>query len=215
MNHNPPADKLQTLSEDQYMMIQKITQEYEAGMLALAQLDQHSLTVYGGTLVEASHPSYKDIHSVCKQLATKGWNIVSGGGPGMMTASLQGAIDGGGKAIAFCIDIPGEPPFEGAYISLPFTQFSVRKYMLRQSDAIIIAPGGYGTLDEMMELLTLIKVGKLPKKPVFLYDSSFWNGYVDWLQNILLDDRGVIDQTAINLFHIVDSGQEILKILHK
>jgi uncharacterized protein (TIGR00730 family) len=208
------TSSIQTLSEEQYQLLQIIQREYQKGMLALNSLGPQTVTVYGGSMISPDHVSYKGIVDVTTALAKKGWGVVSGGGPGMMSAALEGAVQGGGKAIAFCIDIPGEPPFGEADVNLVFSQFSVRKYFLRQSDAYIFAPGGLGTLDELMEILTLMKTHKFPIKPVFLYDSSFWQGYMDWFQETLLKDRKVVASDFIDLFSIVDTTQEIIDHLY-
>jgi uncharacterized protein (TIGR00730 family) len=208
-----PIDPLQTLTEDQFSLIENIKSEYETGMLALNSLSKHTATVYGGSLVKIEDYSYQTIKDICISLAKHNWSVVSGGGPGMMSAALSGAKEGGGKAIAFCINIPGEPPFDLPDVSITFSQFAVRKYLLRQSDIFIFAPGGIGTLDELMEVLTLIKTHKHPIKPIFLYDSSFWNGYLEWFKQVLIDERKVVFDDLFDLFHVVDSKQEILKIL--
>jgi uncharacterized protein (TIGR00730 family) len=214
MNTPQTPDFLQTITEDQFQLIERITREYEKGMLALNSLGHHTVTVYGGSLVEASDSAYKNVEKVCELLGEKGWSVVSGGGPGIMTAALNGSKKGGGKAIAFCIDIPGEPPFNQPDVSITFQQFAPRKYLLRQSDAFIFAPGGIGTLDELMEVLTLMKTHKHPLKPVFLLDSVFWKGVTDWFETMLYKERKVINGDVKNLFHIVDTPKEIVEILY-
>jgi uncharacterized protein (TIGR00730 family) len=211
--NNLPVDKLQSLTEDQFNLINTITSEYTEGMIALNSLDKHTFTVYGGSLVKENDRSYQEILEISKSLAKKGWSGVSGGGPGMMSAALEGCSQGGGKAVAFCINIPGEPPFDNPDVRIVFSQFSVRKYLMRQSDIFIFAPGGVGTLDEMMEIFTLIKTHKHPQKPIFLLDSSFWKGYSEWFENTLIHERKLVSNDFTKLFHIVDSSEEILKIL--
>lgn len=215
MSHNTTRDNLQTLSEEQYNLLKIIQQEYEMGMLALNSLGAHTLTVYGGSRVEATDKAYHGIEKIAELLGKRGWGIVSGGGPGIMTAALDGAKAGKGKAYAFCINIPGEPPAPNPDLSLVFSQFSVRKYLLRQSDAFVFAPGGLGTLDELMELLTLMKTNKYPIKPIFLYDSKFWAGYMKWFKEILLMERKVVAKDFMKLFTIVDTPQEVEDILYK
>ena len=208
-----PIDKLQSLTEDQFNLIQTIKREYETGMLAINSLSRHTATVYGGSLIKSNDKDYKAIENISQLLSEKNWSIISGGGPGVMSAALSGAKLGKGQAIALCIDIPGEPPFSHPDLSITFSQFSVRKYLLRQSDVFIFAPGGVGTLDELMEILTLIKTHKHPVKKIFLYDSEFWNGYISWLENMLIKERKVILGDFMGLFHLVDSPEEIMNIL--
>ncbi len=206
----------ETLSEDQFYLLHKINDEYKLGMLALNTLASKTVTFYGGSLIKSEESTFENVQQIAKMVASKGWSVVSGGGPGIMKAALLGSRLAGGKAVAFCIDIPDEPlAMEDADTSIIFTQFSVRKYMLRQSDAFIFCPGGIGTLDELMELLTLIKTNKYPSKPIFLFESSFWVGYIEWIQNILLKSRKTVAADIMSLFYLVDSAEEIENILFK
>lgn len=207
-------DNLQTLTEDQFNLLKVIQTEYKMGMLALNSLGAHTLTVYGGSMVQKTDLAYHNVLKISELLSKKGWGIASGGGPGIMTAALDGAKKGGSKAIAFCIDIPGESPAPNRDVSLVFTQFSVRKYILRQSDAFVFAPGGLGTLDELMELLTLIKTNKYPQKPLFLLDSKFWSGYMKWFEEILLNERKVVAQDFLKLFILIDKPEDIIKHIY-
>jgi uncharacterized protein (TIGR00730 family) len=208
-------DSLQTLSEEQFNLLKVINNEYQVGMKILNSLGAHTLTVYGGARVQKNDLAYQGIETVTEYFAREGWGVISGGGPGIMTAALDGAKQGNGKGYAFCIDIPGEPPATSPELSVVFTQFSVRKYLLRQSDFFIFAPGGLGTLDELMELLTLMKTNKYPLKPIFLYDTTFWSGYMTWFKDILLEERNVIAEDFMQLFNLVDTPQEIINIIYK
>jgi uncharacterized protein (TIGR00730 family) len=204
----------QTLTEEQFLFLNQIQQEYVIGMQALNSLETtKTLTVYGGAMIERDSQTFHQVKEICIELGKNGWAIVTGGGPGVMTAALDGAKEGGSKAIAFGINIPGEPPAPNSDVYLSFTNFSVRKYLLRQSDAFIFAPGGVGTLDEMMELVTLMTTGKYPLKPIFLLDSKFWEGYLEWFAKILLNERNVIRPTVMNLFQLFDTPQDILSKL--
>ena len=206
---------LQTLDESQYNLLKTLNDEYTQGFLALNSLGAHSVTFYGGAKVQPDDDAYKGVLEIAAEFAKRGWGVVSGGGPGIMEAALKGAQSVEGKAIAFKIDLSGEPITLSPDLVLMFTQFSARKYLLRQSDAFVFAPGGLGTLDELMEMLTLVKTDKFPKKPIFLYDSVFWKGYVDWFREVLLNDRKVVAADFLNLFCLVDSTQEIIDNLFK
>ncbi len=205
------SSNLQTLDESQFNLLDIINKEYERGFLALNSLGAYSVTFYGGAMVQPNSEAYGGVLQIASNFAERGWGVVSGGGPGIMEAALKGAQQSKGKAIAFKIDIAGEPSTLNPDLVLMFTQFSVRKYLLRQSDVFIFAPGGLGTLDELMEILTLIKTKKYPAKPIFLYDSKFWKGYVDWFKEVLLEDRKVVAPDFMNLFKLVDSPEEIMK----
>jgi uncharacterized protein (TIGR00730 family) len=205
---------LQTLEEAQFDLLQTIKKEYEQGFLALNSLgNKPTVTFYGGSMVKPTDKAYNGVFEISSWFATKGFGVVSGGGPGIMEAALKGAITNNGEAVAFKIDLSGEPIMVNPSLVLTFTQFSVRKYLLRQSDVYVFAPGGLGTLDELMEVLTLMKTHKFPIKPLFLYDSIFWKGYVDWFKEILLKDRGVVSADFLDLFKLVDSVDEIEQIL--
>lgn len=204
----------QTMGEDQFHLLKQITKEYEDGFKILNSLGPNSLTVYGGSRVVETDKAFEDIHRVCFELAKKDWTIITGGGPGIMTAALDGAADAKGQAVSFCIDIPGEPPFKDTYLSYTFKQFSVRKYFLRQSDVFIVAPGGVGTLDELMELITLKSTNKYPNKKIILYDREFWQGYIDWIENILLNERKVVGTNIFDLFYVANTPEEVFNYLY-
>jgi uncharacterized protein (TIGR00730 family) len=205
---------LQSLKEDQFYLLKDIESEFKKGMLALNYLPPNSVTFYGGAKILPNTETYKKTKEIAKEFAKRGWGIISGGGPGIMSASLEGAKEGGGKSVAFRIDLENEKPLMSEPdISVLFEHFSARKYVLRQSDVFIYAPGGLGTLDELMENLTLIKTNKYPHKPIFLFDSKFWKGYVDWLQDILLTERGTIETDFKSMFKIVDEPSEIIESL--
>ncbi|MEM1312581.1 MAG: TIGR00730 family Rossman fold protein [Patescibacteria group bacterium] len=207
------SSHLQTLSEAQYDQLSIITKEYKVGFLALNSLGSYTVTFYGGSMIQPEDKAYKGVLEIAGDFAKQGWGVVSGGGPGIMEAALKGAQNSDGKAIAFKINLAGEPVTTNPDLILTFTQFSVRKYLLRQSDVFVFAPGGLGTLDELMELLTLMKTKKYPIKPIFLYDSSFWMGYIEWFNKILIQERKVVVADFINLFKVVDSSKEILNSL--
>lgn len=208
-------NQLQTLSEDQHFLLETLNKEYVMGMHALNSLGAQTFTFYGGHRVKSGESSYKLTQSIAHQLALKNWGIISGGGPGIMQAALDGAKAGGGSAIAFRINIANEAVSqEDNDVSIMFSQFSVRKYMLRQSDAFAFAPGGFGTLDELMELLTLLAVNKYPKKPIFLLDSEFWKGYIEWFDSVLFDERNVLKAPIHEYITLADSSDEVLEHLY-
>lgn len=206
--------KFQTLNEWQMLLLDEIREEYTKGLLALNMLPNQTVTFYGGAKIQKDSQSYNQTKELAKAFAQREWGVVSGGGPGIMAASLEGAREGGGKAVAFKIDLPQESTSKVGDVDILFKHFSVRKYMLRQSDAFVFAPGGFGTLDELMENLTLIVTKKHPKKPVFLLDSKFWQGYMDWFQKILLEERHTVNQDFFGIFNIVDTTDEVMKVLY-
>jgi uncharacterized protein (TIGR00730 family) len=208
------SKNFETLNEWQILLLQEIQEEYKKGMLALNSLPSQTITFYGGGRIVEGSKSYQQTLELARELAKKGWGVVSGGGPGIMSASLEGAKLGGGKAVSFRIDIAQEPAASGSDVDILFKHFSVRKYVLRQSDAFVYAPGGIGTLDELMENLTLIITGKHSRKPIFLLDSDFWSGYVQWFEKILFDERKTVSEELFKLFHVVDTTEQVMEILY-
>lgn len=204
----------ETLNEWQILLLDEIKEEYTKGMLVLNSLPSQTVTFYGGGKIKEGSKSYLQTMELACELAKKGWGVVSGGGPGIMSASLEGSKLGGGKAVAFRIAIAQEPSIVDSDFNILFKHFSVRKYMLRQSDAFVYAPGGIGTLDELMENLTLIITGKHSRKPIFLLDKSFWAGYVDWFEEILYEERKTVSEELFKLFHVVDTTEEVMQILY-
>jgi uncharacterized protein (TIGR00730 family) len=201
----------QTLSEEQFLFLNVLTREYREGMLLLNSLEaRHTVTFYGGHMVDEASAAYVCVYNTAKLLGEKGWASVSGGGPGIMAASLAGAKAGGADSIAFKIDIKGEVQVSNADVEYMFSNFSPRKYLLRQSDVFVFAPGGVGTLDEMMELITLMSTEKYPLKPIFLIDSEFWTGYLAWIEKMILNDRRLIKDTVLSMFTLVDTAEEVI-----
>jgi len=216
ITQNEPKNfnNFETLNEWQLLLLDEIHEEYVKGMLALNSLPRQTITFYGGGKIAEGSKSYLQTLELARELAKKGWGIVSGGGPGIMSASLEGAKLGGGEAVAFRIAIAQEPSVVDSNVNILFKHFSVRKYMLRQSDAFVYAPGGIGTLDELMENLTLIITGKHSRKPIFLLDKDFWQGYIEWFEEILVEDRKTASEELLKLFYIVDNTQEVMDILY-
>jgi uncharacterized protein (TIGR00730 family) len=203
----------ETLKEEQFLLLKSMESEYKKGMLALNSMGHHTVTFYGGSKVRENSTTYNNISELAEMFAKKGWGVITGGGPGIMSAALSGARAGKGKAIAFNIaNITNEQPYKFADFSITFDIFSVRKYMLRQSDVLIYAPGGLGTLDELMENVTLMTTGKVPVKPMFLFDSKFWKGYLEWFLSMPFS-RDLVEESFFKLFKVVDNYEQIRKVI--
>jgi uncharacterized protein (TIGR00730 family) len=203
----------ETLNESQLLLIEEVNEEYTKGFSALNALPDRTVTFYGGGRIKPESQTYKLTCQIAEEFAKLGWGVVSGGGPGIMSASLEGAHKGGGEAIAFRINIKGEPPAQNVDVDVLFKHFSVRKYLLRQSDVLIYCPGGFGTLDELMETLTLIVTHKHSKKPIYLLDSMFWKDYIEWFETILFKDRGTVGEDFESFFKVVDTADDIMRDL--
>jgi len=204
----------QTLTEEQFSYLRSLEQEYKRGFIALNSAAPHSITFYGGARIKDTDVSYKEVSKLSMMLAKKKWAVVSGGGPGIMSAAFRGADSVNGETIGFEIDLVEEEPDFPAKTRIMFTHFSARKYLLRQSDILVFAPGGYGTLDELMEILNLIKTNKFPAKPVYLLGKEFWKGIFDWFQETLVEDKKTVPAKFLNIFRICDSAEEIYKSIY-
>lgn len=206
------TDNMETITEDQFVFLNKIMAEYEEGMLALNSLGDHTVTFYGGSRVPIGSDNYKAIALIAEKFGRMGWGCVTGGGPGVMSAALEGVKKGGGKAISFMISIKGEPPFNQPDVAIRFDNFSARKYALRQSDVFIYAPGGIGTLDELMENITLMNTRKMPIKSIFLFNKAFWAPYTAWFETLVYKEK-LADKSFLDLIKVVDTPEEIFAAL--
>jgi uncharacterized protein (TIGR00730 family) len=180
-------------------------------------LRQHDLavTVFGSARTEPTHPDYKAAEELCARLAKKKFSIITGGGPGIMEAANVGAFKAGGHSVGFNIDLPFEQKLN-PYIteSLDFDYFFSRKVMLAfAAEAYVYFPGGFGTLDEFSELVTLIQTKKIKPIPIILYDSKYWQPLLDWCENTLLREYKTISPEDLNLFKVADTVDEALEYI--
>ncbi len=216
----------QSRREDQYCLngmarsdswrMFRIMAEFVSGFDTLSSVKQPSVTIYGSARTEEDHPDYAMARDLARRLAEEGYGIVTGGGPGVMEAANRGAADAGGLSIGLNIDLPHEQ--EGnPYVNLPldFHYFFVRKVMfMKYSMAFICLPGGFGSLDELFESMTLIQTKKIKPFPIILVGSSFWTGLVDWFREQLLAN-GKIAEHDLMLFEILDDVDEIINHIRK
>jgi len=174
-----------------------------------------AVSIFGSARTKKTHRWYKACDETAKLLSKQGYAIITGGGPGAMEAGNKGATEAGGLSIGLNIDLPFEQK-PNPYINklVNFHYFFCRKVMfLKYAKAFIIFPGGFGTLDELFESLTLKQTRRMPKLPVIFYGSEFWTGLVDWLRDSMLK-AGNIDAEDLDLFQIVDSPKDVLKIVN-
>lgn len=173
-----------------------------------------AVSIFGSARLPHSSPYYQDAINVAHNLSRAKFSVISGGGPSIMEAANKGAYQQGGKSVGLNIELPHEQtPNTTQDISLDFRYFFVRKLMfVKYSIGYVVFPGGFGTLDEFFEALTLIQTQKIRRFPVILYGSAFWNGLIDWLKAQVLE-LGCIDEADLDLFKIVDSPDEVLPII--
>jgi len=193
----------------------RIMSEFVNGFDALAHIPA-SVTIFGSARTKPGDPTYEATVETARLLARAGFGVITGGGPGVMEAGNKGAQDGGNLSIGCNIELPFEQ-FSNPYldISLDFSYFFVRKTMfIKYSSAFIIFPGGFGTMDELFEALTLIQTQKVSHFPVILFDSKYWSGLVNWMRDTMLT-HGNISPQDLDLLYISDDPQEICHLVTK
>lgn len=185
----------------------QIMAEFVEGFERLARI-RPSISLFGSARVSADHPSYQKAEETARLLSDAGFSVISGGGPGIMEAANKGARDGKSPSVGLNIDLPHEQtanPYQE--IALNFQHFFSRKVMfVKYASAYVVFPGGFGTLDELAEILTLVQTGKTRQIPVILMDSDYWQGLVDWLEKQMVA-AGHIDAADLELFTILDEPQ--------
>jgi len=170
--------------------VEKIAAEFRAGFEQVARIDRPAVTLFGSArALEGSKP-YEDARSVGRLFAEAGWAVITGGGPGVMEGGNRGAQEGGGLSVGFNIKLPHEQ-HGNRYCDIAYTfdHFYARKVcFVRPAEGFVIFPGGFGTLDELFESLTLIQTGTILYFPVVLFDSDYWGEMVEWIRGELLTD---------------------------
>ena len=191
----------------------RIMSEFVNGFDALAHIPA-SVTIFGSARTQEDDPTYIAAVETARLLARAGFGIITGGGPGVMEAGNKGAQDGGNLSIGCNIELPFEQaPNPYLDISLDFSYFFVRKTMfIKYSSAFIIFPGGFGTMDELFEALTLIQTQKVSHFPVILYDSAYWSGLLNWIRDTMLPAHKIA-QHDLELLRISDDPAEICQIV--
>ncbi len=192
-----------------------IQEEFRQGIDMISLLTP-SVTFYGSARIEETHPSYKQTQSLAYRISKElGYIILSGGGSGIMEAASRGAHDAGGRAVGLTIRLPHEQK-TNQYITdeIPFYFFFARQVsMSYMTEVVIFCPGGFGTLDEFFEMLTLQQTGKIGRIPIILLGSDFWNPLQKFIKEVLVDTYGAISPDDMNLYTITDDEDQILKII--
>lgn len=188
----------------------QIMAEFVDGFENLACI-KPSVSIFGSARTESDHPHYEKAEQISRLLSDSGFSVVSGGGPGIMEAVNKGAHAGKSPSIGLNIQLPREQvPNSYQDISLNFRHFFTRKVMfVKYATAYIVLPGGFGTLDELAEILTLIQTGKSRKIPIILVEGSFWTGLMDWLKGTLVE-HGTIQESDLDLIQIIDEPQQVV-----
>ncbi len=210
-----PPERPDALRKTDPWRVLRIMGEFVEGFEKLGDV-QDAVAIFGSARTPSSDPHYQIAVDTARLLAQDGFPIITGGGPGIMEAANKGAVDGDGISIGCNIELPHE---QGTNIyvrrSMFFRFFFVRKTMFaKYSMAFVVFPGGYGTLDELFEALTLIQTGKVSSFPVVLVGVAYWQGLVDWLTHTLAAERK-IDPKDLKLFHVTDDPHEVLRLIQE
>ncbi|MCH9674725.1 MAG: TIGR00730 family Rossman fold protein [Gammaproteobacteria bacterium] len=188
----------------------RIMAEFVEGFEKLAGI-RPSVSIFGSARIKEDEPTYQLTVEIARLLSDAGFSVVSGGGPGLMEAANKGAFAGRSLSIGLNISLPHEQsgnPYQD--IGVDFQYFFARKVMfVNYASAYVVMPGGFGTLDELAEILTLVQTGKSQKIPIILVDSAFWSGLISWFTNTLVE-RGTISREDLDLYQVVDKPQEVV-----
>ncbi|MBL7863921.1 MAG: TIGR00730 family Rossman fold protein [Cyclobacteriaceae bacterium] len=201
-------------SSDSWVIF-KVMSEFVEGFEKLAKIGP-CVTIFGSARVKSGHPYYKMAEDIASKLVQHGYGVVTGGGPGIMEAGNKGANKAGGKSVGLNIFLPFEQkgnPYIDPDKLITFDYFFVRKVMfVKYSQGFIVMPGGFGTMDEVSEALTLIQTKKIGRFPIVLVGRKFYGGLIDWMKKVLVTEH-MIHEEDLNLFNLVDTPEEAVKVI--
>jgi len=191
----------------------RIQAEFVEGFGLLAELGQ-AVSVFGSARTRPGTPQYESAQKIGAALAKAGYAVITGGGPGVMEAANKGATSAGGVSVGLGIELPMEQGLnEYVEIGLEFRYFFVRKTVfVKYSQAFVVLPGGFGTLDELFEAITLVQTGKITKFPIVLVGSAYWRGLRSWMADTMLAE-GKVSASDLDLIQVVDDPDEVVKII--
>lgn len=196
----------------------KIMGEFVNGYEKLSEIGP-CVSIFGSARTKSDSKYYNLAVEIAEKIVESGFGVITGGGPGIMEAGNKGARKGNGSSVGLNIDLPFEQhdnPYIDRDKNLNFDYFFARKVMfVKYSQAFVVMPGGFGTMDELFEAITLIQTQKIDKFPIILVGSEFWKGLVDWFQKTLLDEFQNISPEDMYLFKVVDTADEVVDIIEK
>jgi uncharacterized protein (TIGR00730 family) len=189
-----------------------IASEFLEGFQAVARIDRPAVTIFGSARVSESSPTYEAARETARLFAQAGLAVVTGGGPGVMEAANRGAKDAGGLSVGFNILLPHEQGLNPyCDIALTFKHFYARKVMfVKAAEGFVIFPGGFGTMDELFESLTLIQTGTIGSFPVVLFDRDYWGEMIEWIRAEMLAD-GLVSSGDLDLLRLTDEPEEAVE----
>lgn len=219
--HNHVERKLKKWSEikgENSWTMFKVIAELVDGFERLNKIDP-CVSIFGSARTKPDHKYYQLASDIASKCVEEGFGIITGGGPGIMEAANKGAYLNSGLSVGLNIDLPFEQ-FHNPYIDqvniLHHRYFFVRKVMfVKYAQAFIVCPGGFGTLDELFEVLTLIQTNKISPVPVILVGSSYWGGLREWIQQVMLEKENNISPQDMNLIPITDDADEVIRIIRE
>jgi len=209
--HNSLKQKAwdETITKDSWMVF-KVMAEFVDGYEKLAKIGP-CVSIFGSARLKPESKYYEMAVEIAEKITQIGFGIITGGGPGIMEAGNKGAFNAKGKSIGLNIDLPFEQhfnPYINTSYSMNFDYFFVRKVMfVKYSQGFVVMPGGFGTLDELTEALTLIQTNKIGRFPIVLVGTDFWSGLLDWFKETLLKE-GMISEGDLDLYRVVDTADE-------
>jgi uncharacterized protein (TIGR00730 family) len=193
----------------------KVMSEFVEGFDKMAKIGP-CVTIFGSARVKQNHPYYKMAEEIAFQLVHSGYGVITGGGPGIMEAGNKGANRAGGKSVGLNIYLPHEQkgnPYIDSDKLITFDYFFVRKVMFtKYSQGFIVMPGGFGTMDELTEALTLIQTKKIGRFPIVLVGKKFWHGMIDWMRKVLVAEK-MVHEDDLFLFNVVDTPEEAVHVI--
>ena len=206
----------QIKGENSWTMFKMIS-EFVEGFETLNQLGP-CVSIFGSARTNPDNPNYKLAVDIARLLTEEGYGVITGGGPGIMEAGNKGAHLYGGKSVGLNINLPfeqGHNEYIDSDKNLDFRYFFIRKVMfVKYAQAFVALPGGFGTMDELFEVMTLVQTGKISKVPIILVGSEYWNGLKDWISNTMLAQENNINAVDLDLMPITDDPVEVVKIIH-
>jgi len=211
--HNKNWNEIKT--NDSWALF-KIMSEFVQGYERMSQIGP-CVSIFGSARLKPGDKYYELAVKVANKIVDQGYGVITGGGPGIMEAGNKGAHLGGGTSVGLNIDLPFEQHFN-PYIdsdkNLNFDYFFVRKVMfVKYSQGFVVMPGGFGTLDELFEAITLIQTHKIDKFPLILVGKEFWSGLIDWIKSTLSDQFKTISPEDLDLIEVVDTEDEVIELL--
>lgn len=200
--------------EVERLHVDRIADEFFGGFDAVGDIARPAVSIFGSARMGRTHPAYEQARAVGRLFAEAGFAVVTGGGPGLMEAANRGAKEAGGTSIGFNIQLPHEQrPNQFLDLSLTFRHFYVRKTMfVKAADGFVILPGGFGTLDELFESLTLIQTDTIVDFPVVLLGRDYWNGLLEWLRAVPLAE-GMISSGDLGIMTVTDDPAEAVRLV--